>query len=312
MKHYLHKGIWARVGLIDLLIDETRKYSEKLTQGDQSIQFGLTNKEITSALQISIISHIMMLIEDIAVFCKSIGEGKIDYYKYLDSSGDEDLGQIIKKFYDNIKQASDEQIAKILSYADVNSFEIKLNEEKEIVMKIIKLMIGKSREFFERAIFFRENHIKIYRRYKHAGFPILLAQQLPPSGDVYKGYEFAALGLTSRTSLQGEIVPLPYSKKAIESYTNLKKDIFSFLGNVLNYKMICIERKVNGLIPHKNNLFGIKISKKEEEILDDVWKRIEIKHPISQGQSEIGVSSQTEILRWYEEIEITSKRLFPV
>jgi len=309
LQHYLHKGIWARAGIIDLLIRDLRQFSGKESRNNTNKEFDLNDNEIISTLQIAIISNLMMLIEDLAIICKSILEGKIDYYKFLDKSGDEELGKVIGNFYSEINTSSTEDLSKILSYADPKSFEFVLEEEQETVLKIKNQMIDKVRIFFNRITLFSENHRRIFRRYKHAGFPILLAQPIPPVLSTYSEFEFASLGLTSREKIEGEIVPIPFSAKAIESYESLKKDIFSFLGNVIHFKMICINNKVDGLIPHKDNLFSIILTEDEKKFLDNVWKRFNSKFPVSTDKFEIGFETLTEILRWYEDIDDNSKRV---
>jgi len=301
--------MFARAGLIDILIKNLREYSEKSNLTIKAQQFDLNKNEVIATLQIAIVAHIMMFIEDLAVICKSISEGNIGYYKYLDKPGDQDLGEVISNFYSEIESASDETLSKILSYTDVNDCEFVLEIEREIISKIRRQMIEKARAFLNRVIMFRANHIKIFRRYKHAGFPILLAQQVPSDIKAYEQFQFASLGLTSREEPAGEIVPLPYSAKAIESYENLKKDIFSFLGNVITYKLICIERKVHGLFPNNNNLWGLVLSEDEKKVLDNVWERFNAKFPVPEGQTPNEVITYTEVLRWYEDIENTSKRV---
>ena len=232
LQHYFHKGMWARAGLVDLLIKKLRKYSERENRKIASQQFDLNDSEVIAALQIAILSHIMMFIEDLAIICKSISEGEtIDYYKYLDKSEQEDLGVIISNFWREINQASDDQLSKILSFAEWDSSEYILEDQKMVVSKIINDMMEKTRAFFTKVTMFRENLIKLFRRCKHAGFPILLAQAIPSGIKTYSKFEFVSIALTSPEKLGYEVVPIPYSAKTIESYENLKKDIFSFLGN---------------------------------------------------------------------------------
>lgn len=308
LKHYSRKGIFARTGLISQLILDLREISKKERSAMQ--EYGINENEGIAVLQIAIVSHIMMLIEDLAIICKSIREGKINYYAYLDKTGEEDLGKIIGEFYSEINEVHVEELSKILSYADLSSFEFVSESEKSTVVEIINQMIERSRIFFNKVTFFRMNHIKIFRRYKHAGFPILLSQNIHEEvKKIYEGFEFVSISLTSRTKISDEMVPLPYSEKAITSYENLTKDILSFLGSVVHSKLICIERKMSGLIPYKDNLFGINFSKKEIDLLDEIWKRIESKSPLPEDKSEITVKTNTEILRWYTEIENSSKRI---
>ena len=309
-KHYYHKGIFARAGTITHLIEYLRENLQKENRITRHQEIGLNDNEVVSVLQLAIIAHIMMLIEDLAVICQSIKDVKIEYYNFLDKSGDEDLGVFIRKFYEEIYNASDQDLSKILSFADLDSFEFVKADEKKIVSKIIKQMLGKTRTFFNKIILFRENHIKIFRRYKHAGFPILLAQPFPTPSDLYKNFEFVSLGLTSRSTLGKELTAIPYSSKAIDSYENLEKDIFAFFGTLITYKFICYERNVSGLIPSSKSLFGIKLPASEITILDEAWKRFESKHPLEgRDKTQIGLDSMTEFLQWYVDLEKNAKRV---
>lgn len=311
LKHYLHKGTFARAGIIQQLIDNLRTIETKENYISKPQLMGLNDDEVVSLLQIAIISHVMMFIEDLAVISKSISEGKIDYYVYLDKSGDDDLGRVIGKFYDEIHSAPNETFQKLLSYTDLKNFEFATESEKEIIQKIMDKMIERVKEFFIKITFFRNNHIKIFRRYKHAGFPIMLVQKIPEiMQNDYSNYKFASVGLTSRNKIDEEIVPIPYSSKAIDSYENIKNDIFSFLGNMLHFKLICIERKVSGLIPNTSHAFRITLTDNEKKILDDAWKKFEEQYPHdSESRFEIKMQTQTEILRWYTDIDKSSTRV---
>ena len=310
-KHYYHKGIFARNGIVIHLIDRLRENLQKENRITQHQEIGLNDNEVVAVLQLAIIAHIMMFIEDLAVICQSIKDGKIGYYNFLDKSGDEDLGNFIRKFYEEIKNASNLDLSKILSFTDLDSFEFVKDDEKEIVSKIINQMLEKTKIFFNKIILFRENHITIFRRYKHAGFPILLAQPLPTPSDLYKNFESVSLGLTSRDKLGKEITVIPYSSKAIDSYENLQKDIFAFFGTIITYKFICYERNVSGLIPTSKSLFGLKLLPSEIAILDEIWKRFESKHSLEgRGETQIGLDSMTEFLHWYVYLEKNVKRIF--
>lgn len=309
-KHYYHKGIFARAGIITHLIAHLRENLQKENRMTQHQEIGLNDNEVVAVCQLAIIAHIMMFIEDLAVICQSIKDGKIEYYNFLDKSGDEDLGNFIRKFYEETKNATDQDLAKILSFSNLDSFEFVKDNEKEIVSKIIKQMLEKTRIFFDKVILFRENHIKIFRRYKHAGFPILLAQPMPTPSDLYKNFESVSLGLTSRGKLGEELTAIPYSSKTIDSYENLEKDIFAFFGTLITYKFICYERNVDGLTPNSKSLFGLKLSISEIAILDEIWKRFESKHPLEgRNKTQIGLDSMTEFLHWYVDLEKNAKRV---
>lgn len=86
LKHYYQKGIFARADLIDILIKNLREFAQKSNRDSQHREFDLNDNEVIALLQLAIIAHIMMFIEDVAIICQSIKDGKIDYYKFLDKS----------------------------------------------------------------------------------------------------------------------------------------------------------------------------------------------------------------------------------
>jgi len=311
LKHYYHKGIFARSGIITHLITHLRENANKKNRTTKFQQIGLNDDEILAVLQISIISHIMMFLEDLAVICQSIKDGKIEYYDFLDKSGDEDLGKFISKFYNDIVKASDQDILKILSFTNLDSLDFLEENEKKVIENITKRMLEKIREFFIKIFIFRDNHIKIFRRYKHAGFPIMLNESVPSIEEIYKDFDFVSYGLTSKGNIGKEITVIPYSSKAIDSYENLEKDIFAFFGSVLTFKFICYERNVDGLMPITKSLFGVKLSQEETTTLDEVWKRFEERNPYDDSKRErIDFKTMTEFLHWYTQLDNTSKRMF--
>ena len=310
LKHYYHKGIFARAGIIVHLITHLRKNLQNVDRTTAHQKIALNDNEAVSVLQISITSHIMMFLEDLAVICQSIKDGKIEYYDFLDKTGDDDLGNFIGNFYGDIGNATDQDLSKILSFGDLDSFELVNETEKKIILEIEKKMLEKTRIFFKKIILFGNNHHSMFRRYKHAGFPILLSQPCPKPDDLYKNFESVTLGLTSKGNIGKELTAIPFSSKAIDSYENLEKDIVAFLGTLLTFKFICYERNIDGLIPTSKSLFGLKLTQEEISVLDDVWKKFESKHPLDiTNRTTIGINSKTEYLGWYVDLDNTSKRV---
>ena len=70
-----------------------------------------------------------------------------------------------------------------------------------------------------------------------------------------------------------------------------------------------MERRLNAIVPHKDNVFGLKLSETEVTVLDNIWNRIESKNHVPEGKNETGLISWAEILPWYEQIEDNSRRI---
>jgi len=310
LKHYIRKGIFARSKQIATWTIRARELSKQTNRNTQHMEHDLNDNEKIAVAQLAAVANLMMLIEDFVIICHSIKNGEIDYYKYLDNKGDDELGTVIEKFFDNINNFSDQDICKMLSYGNLDSFDFLDQKEKEILGKISDGMIKQTRVFLNKLALFRHNHIKIFRRYKHAGFPIFLAQQLPPDPSMYKNFEFVTVGLTSREHIDKELSTLPYSLKVLESYDNLAKDIIAIFGTLITYKMICIERNIEGVPPSHINQFGLTLKNEEIETLQKVWEKFESKHSLPTGKTNISLKFLTEYYKWYTDIDDTSKRVF--
>jgi len=172
LKQYSRKGIFARSKQIATWTMRARELNNQNIRNTQHMEHDLNYDEKIAVSQLAAVANIMMLIEDLAIIFHSIKNGEIDYYKYLDAKGDDELGSVIGKFFDDMDNLSDQEICKILSFANLDSFEFLDTKEKEILAQIIINIITQIRKFFSKLILFRHNHIKIFRRYKHAGFPI--------------------------------------------------------------------------------------------------------------------------------------------
>ena len=302
LKHYATKGVFVRRGIITQLIEDLKKVENKENYTSITQELGLNDDEVISAFQITIVSHIMMFIEDLATISKSISEGKVEYYNYLDKK-DEDLGDIIKLFYDEIVKAPDETFRKLLSYSDLKNFEFADDSQKDIIENIITRIIENVRKFFNRIVFFIDNHHAVFRRYKHAGLPILFGQKFPELVKEYPSCDFLAVGIVSKDNITDKLIPIPYSKKAIKSYEVITSEIFSFLGLISTFKTLCIERNVSEIIPSVTHTFGVKLTENEIQTLKQVWENFETKHPVSHRSVTNRIDSKSRILRWYTEID---------
>jgi len=303
LKHYHRHGMFGRRGLVSVFLDEINKNTKKKNRLTQQQDFGLNDNEVVSVLQVGAVAHIMMFIEDLAVICKAIQSEKIDYYAYLDKKGEEDLGKVIGEFYESIIKSSDEELRKILSYIEINKFDFENDTHKKLVDSIIKQNSEKTRNFFKKVDLFQHNHIGIYRRYKHAGFPILFGLDVPRDDDLYKNYEFMSVAFTSVETLTGELASLPFSKKTLESYENLLKDIFAFLGTIILNKLMCIERKLDGMLPTHLDIFGINLPNDQRQTLEKILKKFEEKYPQPKRETHLGAKSNAEYMEWYVNID---------
>ncbi|MHB8546468.1 MAG: hypothetical protein ACYDAJ_06850 [Nitrosotalea sp.] len=310
LSQYHRKGLFSRLGLVYLFLDEIKKQSD-VKSNNTPQEHRLNHREIIATLQVGAVAHIMMFIEDLAVICKSIQENNIDYYKYLDNSGDDDLGIIIKNFYFEILSASDADIRKILGYVEPDSYSFENEEDEKFVTQIMQINMNYTRRFFEKIYVFRNSHIKIYRRYKHAGFPLLLGIEIPSSDDtLYKKFDFVSVARTSIADPVKEFTTIPFSNQILESYRNIASDIFMFLASIITSKLMSIERKMCGVLPLMDDIFSENYSEDEDKKLQNLWAMFEQKYPMPQESIRHETNPKAEYTPWYLEFEKYSKSTF--
>jgi len=94
------------------------------------------------------------------------------------------LGEVIGKFYNNIDDLEDDEIRNILDYVDPSTLSEITESDKDFLRSIIAKNTDTMKYFLQKVRRFWVSHIGIFRRYKHAGFPISLGQKIP-KGDPY-------------------------------------------------------------------------------------------------------------------------------
>lgn len=311
LREYHTHGLYSRVGVVNLFIDNMRRNLE--TQENPSNQeFGLNPNQMTATLQVGAVSHIMMLIEDIAIFCLSFLNEDIDFYQYLDRKGNDDLGRIIDTFYKKIDFLSDDEFRKILSYINSEEYTFKNKNDKEFIISLMSKNIHVVKRFLIKSLVFRDSHIGIFRRYKHAGFPIFLGSEIPQNDNILYGkFDFVSFALTSTTTMGNEVTTLPFSKKALESYENFLVDIFIFLDVILNAKVQSIARKTVGVLPSHRDYFNRKLSHQEKIWIEKLGGEFEEKNPIPNNTWQTDFEPQAKYPAWYLHLdEHYSKRFF--
>lgn len=269
LQMYLMHGMPARVGLVNFFLNQLQKnqrgHNLKLSVREE--KFTHDHNNISAVLQIGAISHLMMLIEDVATIFTAIKNNDLDYYKYLDGKGDENLGSIIGKFYSNVDKLKDDDIRFMLGYLDPKNLKNSTESEKDFLRFIIQKNIKLMRYFLVKSGVFWSSHIDVFRRYKHAGFPMVMGMPISKNDSVSgTKFDFKTLVFTAKKNPMGEITVIPFSNKAIKSYQVFLEELSLVLRHALKNKLIKLERKIDGTIP--NELFGELLTKKERKRLD--------------------------------------------
>lgn len=270
LKRYHDEGLQARVGLTNLFINQILNSLQNNQNDNEKI--GLNQKQNLAMLQIGAISHIMMLLEDIALLCYAFQKNELNYYQYLDKKGEEDLGKIVGEFYSECEKFENINTRKILSYVNPDKYNFKNSEDKAVIISAMRKNITTMQVFLAKVSVFYDNHIKIYRRYKHAGFPILLGMKKPEPDTFELGsYDFISYGLTSPDVPDKEMLLIPFSKKVLLSYSQLLHDIIRAFLPVIRLRLIILQQNIEGVFPFHDDLFSERLNDKEREKLKEFW-----------------------------------------
>ncbi len=235
---------------------ETNSWTDKFNDDEK--------RKVRSMVQISIISNLMMYIEDLAVIAESFKQGK-NFYNFLDKktpTDEEDLGKIIENFLDNIGNLANEDIHKIMSYADPTTIEIN-GECKILLTKHIQVNTDETRRVLKEINDFGKSNHTVFRRFKHAGLPIFLG--LPVNSkefNFFSGYDSTMLVSKGKNPLE-DVIPIPFSKQVLEGYKIIIGWIQTILTSMIKNRIECIERGVNGVIPYES--YSIDRFTKEEQ-----------------------------------------------
>ncbi len=213
---------------------------------------GIEKIKLKSIFQLELISHIMMYVEDLIIISESL-RTEISYYKLLDTSEfhTNDVGEIIKNFFNNINSFSDEDFFKIMSYVNPKHLDLKENEKNIVKKNIEKNIIELKRMLNQIGDFSKTNH-SIFRRFKHAGSPLLLGGTKTDSKlsflSSFDSYVLVSNGLEPFES----VIPIPFSKDVLTGYQIIIQGIQVLLQDIIRNHIVCIQRNQPSLIPNEN------------------------------------------------------------
>jgi hypothetical protein len=257
---------------------------------------------VKSIIQQEIIAKIMIYIEDLAIISESLLRG-VNYYSLLDkketSEGIQDVGDILKKFFENIDQLSESDFAKIMSYGQPNDYAIN-DEEKQLLEKALQFEKEEYYRIFKILKDFGSEHHAVFRRYKHAGFPMAPGLRLiEPLPKFLKNFDFISY-VSVKNDPFDEPRILPFSDKVIESYHIIIHGIQDVLKDVISNKKSEIQRrkKLPPICWHTAFKFSLNERKKFEAILQ---RHIE-QNPPTKTEFNINITT-TEQNGWYSKLD---------
>jgi len=188
-----------------------------------------------------------MYLEDLVIILEAILKTDGDYYGLLDRDIIEDLdvGNRIKKFFEDKDNFSMANWRKILSYISPSN----QTRHSDVIAKLIELNIVAFKDFINSMQIFGETHHPIFKRYKHAGFPIKpgFLSELPYPLTSRKFDSFSMVFVGKNPLI--DVIPLPYAEDVIESYRILVPTLQRMIRDVVQNKIACIRRRANGFVP---------------------------------------------------------------
>lgn len=203
------------------------------------------NSKFKRFIQIDIISKIMMYIEDLAILSESLLL-QCNFYDLLDCM---DIGKMTGRFFEKINRISDEQIYKIMSYATPN--QIKLDDKSIIIYdKHLHSNVKEVKRILREIGDFGSNNHTLYKRFKHAGIPIFNGNISYSTAGFLRDFEFVSMIPFGPNPLS-DIVPIPFSKQALDGYHIIIRGLQLILGDIVQNRIICIQRNIDGLIPDR-------------------------------------------------------------
>jgi hypothetical protein len=136
-----------------------------------------------------------------------------------------------------------------MNYAQSNRISAD-KESVKLLNRLLKYHVDKTKNNLLRVANFSSeaNHL-LYKRYKHAGIPILAnsLQTSPKSGPMkdFEVFNIVSEGLDPFR----DIIILPYSKGVLGRYEKLVGILQNILREMVINRRACIERGVDGIIP---------------------------------------------------------------
>lgn len=262
---------------------------------------GVEKIKIKSILQMEIISKIIMYIEDLVILSESFRIG-IPYYKLLDKSNENerDVGKIMKEFFNNVSSFSDEEFFKIMACANPKQLDLQ-EDEKKVIEKNLQNMVNELKRIFNRLGNFSITNHPVFRRYKHAGCPIVFGAKVNIKGTTdFPNFDSYSMVSTGIDPLEN-VISIPLSKEVLEGYHIIIHGIQLLLKDILTHHIACIERNLKGLIPVE--AYSPKdFPKENKEIYKKIVEDFYEKHPSNIEELkkfDIKIKAKKEDIKWY-------------
>ncbi|QLH10270.1 hypothetical protein [Nitrosarchaeum sp. AC2] len=311
LKNYTRENVFARgtlTNFISTYIDMVNNDSVflKIKGKIEKHHFqGKDKQKILCLLHIDLVSKLLLFIEDYAIFAESFRQKRSFYSIVSSNNKEDDVGLLIKKFLENAPNFSFEEIQQILSYASSDVLELS-EKEKEVVDKIQHGNIEDMRRVFKDMHEFGKSHHLIFKRFKHAGFPVFLGLESEKSTR-FKDYEtfFAVMGGKSITS---DVHYFPLSNKIREIIELMINSIQILLQDIITNKIASMERESPGIFPTVSHQ---DISKEDWELYLQILEKFYSKFPFKEIPNKFMLPKvNAEQLSWYANLDDFLKQAY--
>ena len=308
---YMQNGLQSRSLFVRSMLDLINSPLAQSYLDLAKKNIGLTEEESRASLQIALVSGLMILTEDIFTICYSKLKDE-SYYKFLDISDKEhDLGGILKDFRFSINDLTDKDLRKILDYVEPSDYDFDSQKELNIVECIMKKDTDLTKLFLQKIGVFRDGHIGIFRRFKHAGFPMQLAKKIPKGHKEYQNFDFVSKIFTGKKKPDSELTTIPYSKEIISTYENLFADLIHFIPPLVHMAIESFRRN-SKLIPSLEvKTFSDNYTGEEIAALKPIFEKFDKKHHLD-DVNPIQFFPNTKHPVWYTQINSFSEKIFNV
>ena len=289
-------SLYARGMLLQFLFDDLKKIKPDTVLQIDGNEINLTKNNVyylRSAMQTDIISKIMIYVEDLIIFSVSMLEPDKNYYRLLDKKSP-DVGNRVTEFFDDLDELSDGDARTILSHDYPNNSDFDPDEIK-LVNEIIQENIQQFKQNLKLISEFRDGHIQMFRRYKHAGWPSVFGVQLqqPSSSKTFDSYTIIPVD----SDPLNDVVLLPYSNDVIQRYKKMIIILRQTITPVVKNRIGSINRQTTGIIPdiptHRSNV--------EKAIFNVLVKKFHQNNPIRCRDRGFHFASEVneKTIKWY-------------
>ena len=289
-------SLYARGILLQFLFDNLKKIKHDSVLKIAGNKINLVKNDVNylrSVIQMDIISKIMTYVEDLIIFSVSMLEPNKNYYRLLDEK-DPDVGNRITKFFANLDKLNDGEVRTILSYDYPNNSDFDPSET-ELLNKVIQKNIQHFKQNLKSISEFRDTHIQLFRRYKHAGWPSIFGAQpqRPLDSKMFDSYTIVPVG----SDPLHDVFPLPYSDNVIQRYRTMIEILQELIIPVVKNRLNSINRQTTGIIPN----IPTQLSSSEKAIFSGLVKKFHQNNPIRCRDNDFHFTSNVnkKTIKWY-------------